>query len=102
MPSRSRYELPGAAPTLPELGRIVRDIRQGRLNVTGEVVLEAGTTTTVITDREFGATTVLGFTPLSASAAAIHPWQANVAKGEITIGHAAPGADVSYYYYAIG
>ncbi len=98
----SRYDLPGVNAPLQELTRILRDAVQGRLNVAGEVTLEAGTTETLITDRDFGATTVLGFTPRSAAATLIVPYQTTTAKGEITIGHAAPGADVDYFYFAIG
>jgi hypothetical protein len=87
---------------MAELNRFAREHSLGRINVAGTVTLTSGSTETVITDREFGLTTVLSFTPRSAAAAAIVPYQTANAKGEITVGHAAPGADVAFYYQAIG
>lgn len=98
----SRYDLPSVSPTLLELARILRETRLGRLNVAGTVTLASGTVSTVVTDREFGATTVLHLTPRSTGAAAIAWWQVDRAKGQITLGHDAPGADVEFYYTAIG
>jgi hypothetical protein len=98
----SRHPLPSASADPAELTRLVREHSLGRLNVAGVVTLESGTTTTTIIDREFGVSTVLSLTPRSAAAAAIVPYQTANAKGSITIGHAAPGADVAFYYSAIG
>jgi hypothetical protein len=98
----SRHPLPSASADMAELTRFAREHALGRVNTSGTVTFASGTTTTTIVDREFGLTTVLNFTPRSAAAAAIVPYQTANAKGEITIGHAAPGADVAFYYSAIG
>jgi hypothetical protein len=98
----SRHPLPSASADMAELTRFAREHSLGRTNTAHTVTLEAGSTETVIADREFGLTTVLHFAPRSAAAAAIRPYQTANAKGSITIGHAAPGADVAFYYSAIG
>lgn len=102
MAKLSRYNLPSQNPTLQELGERLREALMGRLNVAGEVTLLAGTTTTTIYDFHVTGTTVVSLTPRSADAAAIVPYQLANTKGTINLGHAAPGADVEYYYTLIG
>jgi len=102
MPRLSRYRPPGASPTLAELTEAVRELYLGHSNVAGEVTLLAGTTTTTIYDFHVTASTVASLTPRSAAAAAIVPSQLASTKGAINLGHAAPGADVEFYYTLTG
>lgn len=103
MARRGRYELP-VRPTLEGLARIVREMRLGRLNVSGEVTVLSGTTATVIADAEIGASTVMTLTPLSEAAAELTWWEDRAArtKGSITIGHAAPSGDLAFSWLALG
>lgn len=102
MPRSSSYDLPSVNPTLPEVGRILREVRQGRTNTGGAITLLSGTTSTTVVDRDFTATTILHLTPRSAAGAALKWWLAGRAKGQITLGHDAPGADAEFHYSAIG
>jgi hypothetical protein len=102
MARTSRYSLPSETPAPQEAGNALREIMLGRLNVAGEVTLLAGTTTTQFTDFHVTASTVAILVPRSADAAAIVPWQDANTKGVINLGHAAPGADVEYFYTLIG
>lgn len=102
MPRDSRYDLPSVNPTLPELGRMVREIRQGHVNTKGTVTLIGGTTETLIADREFALTTTIHLTPTSEAAAATVPWLKSRAKGSLTLGHADPVTDVVFEYTAQG
>jgi hypothetical protein len=103
MARTSRYSLPPAeSPTPQATSNAIREIMLGRLNIAGEVTLTAGTTTTKIYDFHVTGSTVVNLTPRSAAAAAIVPWQAANTKGVINLGHAAPGADVEYFYTLIG
>jgi hypothetical protein len=102
MARTSRYSLPSETPTQQASGNALREIMFGRLNVAGEVTLLAGATTTKIYDFHVTGSTVASLTPRSAAAAAIVPWQAANTKGTINLGHAAPGADVEYFYVLIG
>jgi hypothetical protein len=102
MAKMSRYGMPGPNAALGELIGFVREAMLGRVNVAGEVTLAAGTTTTKIYDFNVTGTTVASLTPRSASAALIRPYQLANTKGTINLGHAAPGADVEFYYSLIG
>jgi hypothetical protein len=102
MARTSRYSLPSETPTQQEAGNALREIMLGRLNIAGEVTLLAGTTTTLIYDFHVTASTVVHLTPRSAAAAAIRPFQLENTKGAINHGHAAPGADVDYFFVLIG
>lgn len=102
MPRISKYDLPSVNPTLPELGRIVREMRQGHCNTAGTVTLAGGTTETLIYDREFAVTTTIHLIPTSEAAAAITPWLKSRAKGSITLGHADPVTDAVFEYTAQG
>ena len=102
MPRLSNYDLPSVNPTTQDIARLLRETRQGRVNTAGGVTLASGATSTIVVDRDFSATTVLHLMPRSAAAAAIKVWHVARAKGQITLGHDAPGADVDFYYTAIG
>jgi hypothetical protein len=103
MARTSRYSLPPTeSPTPAALNSAIREIMLGRVNIAGEVTLLAGDVTTKIYDFHVTGSTVISLTPRSAAAAAIVPWQAANTKGVINLGHAAPGADVDYFYVLIG
>ena len=95
---------------LPEIGtveplrltRAVNAALSGRQNATFNVTVAAGTTATSVTDSAFGANTVLIPAPRSAEGAALDIWLAGRARGQITLGHAAPATDLLFDFVAIG
>jgi len=102
MPRTSRHDLPSINAGLNELARIVREMRQGRMNIAGEVTITNGTTTTLIEDQQFGATTVLTLTPRTDPGASWRSWTAARSKGSITVGHPNPGSDLVCDWLAQG
>lgn len=89
-------------PSPRETGRHLRLLSEGRLNVTGEVTLANGTTSTVIGNRRFGSQTEIVLTPRSAAQAALKTWLAVRETGRLTLGHDAPSGDQTFGYIAIG
>lgn len=99
---RSRYQLPTDKDSLPQVARLLRETRQGRLNVVREVTLVNGTTETTVTDNDIGPSTIAILVPKDAASAAIAWWLSGRDKGSLILGHADPGADRSYYLLMIG
>lgn len=89
-------------PSPRETGRHLRLLAEGRLNVTGEVVLANGATSTAIGDRRFSSRTEIVLVPRSATQAALAWWLAAREVGKLTIGHDAPTGDQTFGYIAIG
>lgn len=102
MPSPSRYRLPSPHVSLPELARIVSDMRVGRLDVGGEVKLLAGTTETVVQGNTIGVDTIPILVPVNASGATIDWWVEDRGKGELTLGHTAPLSDKDFLILLFG
>ena len=94
MARTGRYDLPSVGAGLGELARVVGEIRQGRLNTSGEVTIANGSTSTIIDDAQFGPTTEIVLTPRSDPGAAWRYWLAARSKGRITLGHPDPGGDL--------
>ena len=84
------------------MNRFVRDLVHGYVNVAGEMVLAAGTTSTVLEDALFTTTTEVTLVPRDAAGAAIQWWLSARMSGRIVIGHADPGANLAFGYIAIG
>ncbi|RKP56360.1 hypothetical protein [Pararobbsia silviterrae] len=63
---------------------------QGKINVSSQVTLAAGATTTTVKDSRIGATTVISFCPLTADAAAALSglYVSAQVKGQMTLTHA--------------
>lgn len=102
MVERSRYELPADQDGTSKLARILRQTRQGKLNVAQNVVLLNGTGETTIYDPKIGPSTVPILVPQGQNAAAIAWWIGDRGKGYITIGHDDPGADRTLALILIG
>ena len=102
MARTGRYDLPGIGAGLGELARITREYGVGRINVSGEVTLANGTTSTVIEDANFTATTELQLIPRADPGAAWRYWLAARNKGSITIGHTDPGTNLLCGWIALG
>ena len=102
MARTGRYDLPSIGAGLGELARIIREMRQGRLNVSGEVTIANGSTSTVITDSNFGLTTEIALIPRSDPGASWRFWLAARNKGSLTIGHPNPGTDLVCGWIAEG
>lgn len=63
---------PGITPSERDIGRIASVVyghHQGKMNVVAEVTLTANATSTTLTDHRIGATSHIGLTPLTESAA---------------------------------
>lgn len=97
-----RYDQPGIGAGLGELARIARETSVGRLNVSGEVTLANGSTSTVIEDANFGATTEIVLIPRGDPGASFRFWLAARNKGSLTLGHTDPGADLLCGWLALG
>ena len=102
MATKSKYQLPSDKDDLPQIARLLRETRQGKINVVSDIVIKSGTTTTIVYDRDIGPSTVPILIPQSAAGAALTWWLAARGKGAITIGHADPGADIMFYIVMIG
>ena len=102
MARTGRYDLPGIGAGTPELARIAREQGVGRINVSGEVTLANGTTSTVIEDSNFGATTELLLIPRADPGASFRFWLAARNKGSLTVGHPNPGTDLVCGWLALG
>jgi hypothetical protein len=98
----SRYRLPTPQTDLPELARIVADMRVGRLDVGREVTMASGTTTTVIRGNTVGIDSIPILVPTTSTGAALAWWLSSRAKGALTLGHDAPGADELFLLLLIG
>ena len=94
MSRTGRHDLPSIGAGLGELARMIREMRQGRMNTSGEVTIANGSTSTIIDDSQFGATTELLLTPRTDPGASWRYWLTDRSKGRITLGHPDPGADL--------
>lgn len=97
-----RYDAPSIGAGLGEIARIVRDMRYGRMNVSGEVTIANGSTSTTIEDANFGPTTEIQLIPRSDPGAAWRFWLAARNKGSLTVGHPNPGSDLVCGWIAEG
>ena len=97
--TNERIPATGGTPT--QLARAVNDLRDGKLANVGLVLLEGGTTETVIKSPLIRATSWLFLTPLSADAAAVVWWLQEIGVREATIGHDDPGASGAEFAYAV-
>lgn len=102
MPRTGRYDLPSIRAGQDELARILREVRQGRLNTSGEVTIANGTTSTMIEDANFGPTTELLLIPRTDPGASWRFWLAARNKGSLTLGHPDPGSDLVCGWIAEG
>lgn len=78
---------------------------QGKMNATSEITLTAGATSTTITDPRIGPSTFLGFSPLSASAAAAQGalYVSSQQNGQATLTHASnAAADQTFRLLLVG
>ncbi|NUY33298.1 hypothetical protein F0160_22700 [Paraburkholderia sp. JPY303] len=73
-----------------QLAQASNRLLQGKLNVVIQVTLNAGATTTTVTDTRIGANTGLFFSPLTANAAAAQAglWVSSQKNGSATLTHA--------------
>lgn len=102
MPRLAAFEAPTTRTTLETLARLAARMLRGKLNVTGTLTLEAGSTETVIRDAEFGSSTVLVLVATTVGGQELTYRQHAVGKGEITIRHDAPLVDAPFLYIALG
>jgi hypothetical protein len=102
MARTGRYDLPGIGAGAPELARIGREQGVGRLNVSGEVTIANGATSTVITDSNFGATTEIVLIPRTDPGTSWRFWLAARNKGSLTVGHPNPGTNLVCGWLALG
>lgn len=102
MPRRSRLPVATRFSSDAERLRVLGEVRFGKIDCTGDVTLLATTTSTVLRDALFGRDTVLVLVPTDAAGAALAVWQAANAVGSVTLGHAAPVADTTFLWVALG
>jgi len=99
--------------TLPPFGgdprqvsEVVRGLMNGKSNNTGEITLTAGgATTTTLNDERIGYESVIIFSPLTSSAAALvgSLYVSARSQGSATLTHAAnSAADRKYAYIIVG
>lgn len=100
--TRDEY-FPSNGPTSPmQIARIGNECRQGYLDVTVPVIVENGTSVTMIEDQRVRATTVPLLVPLSADAANMVWWMEGAGRGFIEIGHSTAGSDLEFRAVLIG
>ena len=97
--------LPDAVEHRRQLAQALAGVLQGKINAVGSVTLTPSATSTTVTDSRIGANTFIGFSPLTAHAAAA---QANLyvsaqQKGQATLSHASSAnADQTFALLLIG
>jgi hypothetical protein len=90
---------------LNRLNDVLVQVLQGKLNCTGTVTLNANVATTTLSDDRIGASSVILFTPMTASAAAATTNLYVSARGSktATLSHANNAqTDRSFFYVVIG
>jgi hypothetical protein len=102
MPRTGRYDLPTIGAGTQELARMLREYGVGRINVSGEVTLANGSTSTLIEDANFGATTEIVLIPRADPDASFRFWLAARSRGSLTVGHTDPGTDLVCGWIAVG
>ena len=87
-----------------QVAEVVRGIMDGKTNNTGEISLNQGTTSTTITDRRIGPTTVILFSPINEKAASEIAGLYVSARGQgtATLTHGSHNFDMKYAYALIG
>ena len=100
--SASRYQLPSPGAGTAELTQLLRESREGRLNVAYDITLANGTTQTKFSSQRIGHTTIGILIPRSAAQAAIKWWIAGSDKFELTFGHDAPSGNQTFSLLLIG
>jgi hypothetical protein len=97
--------------TLPVFGadqrgvaEVVNNIMNGKTNNTGEITLTQSSTTTTMTDRRIGPTTVILFSPINEKAASEIAGLYVSARGQgtATLTHGSHNFDMKYAYALIG
>lgn len=75
---------------LRSLVSVIELISSGKINVTGEITLDANSSSTVFTNQLLGVGSVVNFMPVTANAAAVisSVYISDRANGEFTITHA--------------
>ena len=86
------------------VSEVVRGIMDGKTNNTGEITLTQSQTTTTLTDRRIGPTTVILFSPLNDKGAAELGTLYVSARGQgtATLTHGSHNFSIEYAYALIG
>jgi hypothetical protein len=86
------------------VAEVVRNIMDGKTNNTGLITLTQSQTTTTLTDRRIGPTTVILFSPLNDKGAAELGTLYVSARGQgtATLTHGSHNFDMKYAYALIG
>ena len=86
------------------VAEVVRGIMDGKTNNTGLITLTQSQTTTTLTDRRIGPTTVILFSPLNDKGAAELGTLYVSARGQgtATLTHGSHNFDIKYAYALIG
>jgi hypothetical protein len=86
------------------VSEVVRGIMDGKTNNTGEITLTQSQTTTTLTDRRIGPTTVILFSPLNDKGAAELGTLYVSARGQgtATLTHGSHNFAIEYAYALIG
>lgn len=86
------------------VSEVVRGIMDGKTNNTGAITLTQSQTTTTLTDRRIGPTTVILFSPLNDKGAAELGTLYVSARGQgtATLTHGSHNFDMKYAYALIG
>jgi hypothetical protein len=86
------------------VAEVVRGIMDGKTNNTGEITLTQSSTTTTLTDRRIGPTTVILLSPLNDKGAdeLTHLFVSARGQGTATLTHRSHNFDMKYAYALIG
>ena len=86
------------------VAEVVRGVMDGKTNNTGEITLTQSQTTTTLTDRRIGPTTVILLSPLNDKGAdeLTHLYVSARGQGTATLTHRSHGFDMKYAYALIG
>lgn len=98
--TRATYER--LAPRFGDVARVVNDIRDGKIDAGGPLVMADGTSLTEITDLRLTEQSVLVLSPRSPDAASTAWWVVDKGRGKITIGHDAVAGDLAFDWLALG
>ena len=101
--ARSRYELPSDKDDLPRVARVLRETRQGRINVVHDLVLRQGTTATLIEDVDIGPSTAPLLIATNVVGMHLDYYVASRDRRSLWLAHDAPvGADAPFLLVLIG
>lgn len=76
----------------------IKDLATGGTNSAGSFTLDAGATTTTVTDENCTTNSVIHVSPRSSAAAASGWWIASTQKGSFTVGHPSAAAGCLFDY----